>query len=163
MALFKDSSPLPNPSSFSEHHFRYQILHMQFFTVASLFSLVTVAFAQHSALPEEQNVAFVEDAPEVGSKHSSSAGSFDLDDFLGKLMADLPKKGKKDVGEGQKRPKFDFAKVLDGLMGDLKKGGDKNKNTDLKDLIGDLKGLDIKSLLDGLLKKPEGETEKVEI
>src|ERR1700733_11417043 len=115
---------------------------MQFITVVSLFSLATIALAQPSAIPEEQNVAVVDEAPEVAGGKSGSAGSFDLDDFLGKLMADLPKKGRKQEGEGSKKKpkKFDFSKVLSDLMGDVKKGGD--KDVDLKDLLGDLKGLD---------------------
>lgn len=134
---------------------------MKFVTAASLLSLLVIASAHPSAIPEDQNVAIVEDTPETVAKDKSGTDSFDLDNLLAKLLADLPKSGKKSGGEKGGRPKFDFNKMLDELVGDTKKGAD--KKVDFKDLFGDLKGLDFKGLLDGLLKNPEAEREKVEV
>ena len=135
---------------------------MNFVTVASLLSLAATALAQSSsAIPEEQNVAVVEDTPTTGGKSSSSTESFNIDSFLENLLADLPKGNKKSEGE-KRKPKLDFGKLLDDLIGDSKSAGAKSDG--LKDLFGgDMKDFDFKSLLDGILKKPEAEKEKVDI
>lgn len=134
---------------------------MKLITLASLLSLATVVLAQPSATPDEQNVAVVEDAQDSVDKDSrSTEDSLDFEDFWTKMMADLPKK--KDPKGDKKKPKFDFGKILGDIMGDLKKDGG-GKNADLEGLFKDMKGLDIKSLLDDLLKKPEKEGEKLEV
>src|ERR1700722_5866920 len=136
---------------------------MKIFIITSLLSFAAVALAQSSAIPEGQNVAAIEDAPETVGKQSrdKNADDFDFEEFWSKMMADLPKKKQESKGE-RKKPKIDFGKLLDDLLKDAKKT-DNEKDAGVKDPLGDLKGLDFKRLLDEILKKPEKEGEKLEI